>query len=124
MEDKIKFYNELKERVKQDKEYIAIANEAIIDGVKEENQLLRHQKSKVEVGFCIYHTMNKKKIIDQYKPVIQWAIDACTFVPNLTLKGDDRGKKQGGTTKQARKFKTSHKKRKKINNKRANKTGT
>lgn len=85
----------------RDEEYFQAAQEAMFDGLREENKKLRNNKSNVEVGFVVLYDMNRRKIKDRMKSVIKQAIESTTFINTESMLKDineeiedEKGKKE------------------------------
>lgn len=62
-------------------EYLPTILQAITDGIKEENQGLREQKSKVECGLVVLaDKVNISKLDTQMHSVLVDALENCTFL--------------------------------------------
>lgn len=62
-------------------EYLPIILNAIVDGIKEENKILREEKSKVECGLVVLADKIKLDKLDtQVRSVLLESLENCTFV--------------------------------------------
>lgn len=65
---------------KNSSKYLYTILHAITDGINEENNKLREQKSSIECGFVISLDYLKNNLSDQVKSTVLKALENCTFI--------------------------------------------
>lgn len=77
-EKEIEVYNYVKENAS---DFLPIIINALNDGIREQNQMLREQKSKVECGLLVLaDKVNLSKIETNMKDTLIEALKNCTFL--------------------------------------------